>query len=135
MARPMLSRCPNCGGRLECTRLECTSCETVVLARYQPSPLAKLSPESLEFVEYFVRRRGNLKEMERELGESYWTLRSRLSEVIKEMGFDEGEAPVTAEEVAARRREVLDQLEAGAMDAQAAAAALSSLPAAEKGRS
>lgn len=134
MARPILSQCPNCGGKLEATRLECTSCETVILARYQPGALAELSPESLEFVEYFVRRRGNLKEMERELGESYWTLRNRLSDVIKEMGFDEGEAPLPAEEVAARRREILDQLEAGELDAQAAAAALASL-AAERGRS
>jgi len=78
-------------------------------------------------VEYFVRRRGNLKEMERELGESYWTLRTRLSEVIKEMGFDENEPPLPAEEVALRRREVLDQLESGAIDAKAAAEALASL--------
>ncbi len=127
MARPMLSQCPNCGGKLEATRLECTACETVVLARYEPCALGRLSPPSLEFVEYFVRRRGNLKEMERELGESYWTLRTRLSEVIKEMGFDENEPPLPAEEVALRRREVLDQLESGAIDAKAAAEALASL--------
>lgn len=127
MTRPILTQCPNCGGRLEVTRLECTSCETVILARYQTGALAKLSPQNLEFVEYFVRRRGNLKEMERELGESYWTLRNRLSEVIKEMGFDESEAPLPPEEVAMRRREVLDQLEAGEIDAKTAAAALAPL--------
>jgi len=127
MARPILTTCPNCGGRLQATRLECTACETVILARFEPCALGRLSPESLKFVESFVRRRGNLKEMERELGESYWTLRTRLSEVIKEMGYEEGEAVAPAEEMAARRREVLDQLEAGQIDAQQAAALLASL--------
>ncbi|NPV06890.1 MAG: DUF2089 domain-containing protein [Anaerolineae bacterium] len=134
MARTMLTRCPNCGGRLEATRLECRDCETVILARYEPCALGNLSPESLRFVELFVRRRGNLKEMERELGESYWTLRTRLSEVIQEMGFDEAEGAPTPEEVAARRREVLDQLEAGEIGAKEAATLLSSL-ASERDRS
>ena len=127
MARTMLTRCPNCGGRLEATRLECRDCETVILARYEPCALSNLSPESLRFVESFVRRRGNLKEMERELGESYWTLRTRLSEVIKEMGFDEAEVAPSVEEVAARRREILDQLEAGELNAKEAASLIASL--------
>jgi hypothetical protein len=123
----MLTKCPNCGGKLEATRLECCDCETVILARYEPCALGNLSPESLRFVESFVRRRGNLREMERELGESYWTLRTRLSEVIKEMGYDEAEGAPSAEEVAARRKEILDQLEAGELDAKEAAALLSAL--------
>ena len=127
MARTMLTRCPNCSGRLDVTRLECRDCETVILARYEPCALANLSPSGIQFVESFVRHRGNLKEMERELGESYWTLRTRLGEVIKEMGFDEAEAAISAEEVAARRREILDQLEARELDAKQAAALLSSL--------
>jgi hypothetical protein len=43
------------------------------------------------------------------------------------MGYDEAEGAPSAEEVAARRKEILDQLEAGELDAKEAAALLSAL--------
>lgn len=127
MARPMLRDCPNCGGRLEATRLECAACDTAILARYDPCRFCSLSPESLRFAEAFLRYRGNLKEMERELGESYWTLRTRLSEVIKEMGFDAAEPAPAPEEPRPRRRRILDKLEAGEIGAGEAAEMLADL--------
>ena len=36
----------------------------------------------------FVRNRGNVKEMERETGNSDWAIRRQLDEVITEMGMD-----------------------------------------------
>lgn len=126
--RKMLTECPNCGGRLEATRLSCTNCETVILARYEPCPMCRLSEPSMRFVEAFVKYRGNLKEMERELGQSYWALRNRLGEVIRELGFEDTERPGPSEEqVAISRREVLDRLEAGEIDAAEAARLLGSM--------
>ena len=122
--RKMLVKCPNCGGKMEATRLSCTSCETVILARYEPCPFCRLSEESQHFVESFVRYRGNLKEMERELGESYWALRNQLGDVIREMGFEDATPPAEDEEARAeRRREILDQLDSGEIDAAGAAEA------------
>jgi hypothetical protein len=128
----MLVRCPNCGGKMEATRLSCTNCETVILARYEPCPFCRLSEESQRFVESFVRYRGNLKEMERALGESYWTLRNRLGDVIHEMGFEDA-APAAEDEEARnqRRREILDQLDRGEIDAARAAQVLAELRDAE----
>ena len=125
--RKMLTMCPNCGGQLEATRLSCTNCETVILARYEPCSFCKLSVESLQFVEQFVRYRGNLKEMERELGESYWALRNRLTDVIRELGFEEAAEPVADDELATQRREILDRLDAGEIDAAHAAEMLAEL--------
>jgi hypothetical protein len=79
----------------------------------------RLSAESLGFLEAFVRNRGNLKEMERELGQSYPTLRNRLNAVIAELGF-ESVAPEAEEAVPAGRREVLDQLDRGEISASEA---------------
>lgn len=128
LMRKMLVKCPNCGGKLEATRLSCTACETVILARYEPCSFCRLPAESLAFVEAFVRYRGNLKEMEREMGQSYWALRTQLGEVIREMGFEEG-APGEEDEAARalRRREVLDQLERGEIEAPQAARLLAEL--------
>ena len=86
--RKILERCPSCGGALEIARLNCTSCETSVLGRYQPCPFCRLSPESTHFLLTFVRCRGNVKEMERELGISYWTVRRKLDELIEVLGFE-----------------------------------------------
>ena len=131
VAHKMLPECPNCGGRLEATRLSCTNCETVILARYEPCSFCRLSPQSLEFIEQFVRYRGNLKGMERELRESYWALRTRLGDVIREMGFEEaGEVP-SEEELAASRAAILDRLDAGEIDAAQAAEMLAELRDAE----
>ena len=87
--RKILERCPSCGGELEVTRLNCTRCETIVLGRYEPCRFCKLSPESLQFLESFIKSRGNVKEMERELGTSYWRIRSQLNTLIQELSFEE----------------------------------------------
>ena len=73
--RKILESCPTCGGEFAVTELTCTVCDTVVRSHYSPCPFCRLAPEDLEFMLIFVRNRGNVKEMERELGVSYWTIR------------------------------------------------------------
>src|SRR6185503_18138390 len=67
--------CPSCSSPLVVTQLNCTVCGTGVVGKFELSPFFRLSPESLKFLEFFVRNRGNVKEMERETGESYWAIR------------------------------------------------------------
>lgn len=124
--RKILEKCPSCGGELTVTRLACQQCETVVLARYAPCVFCRLSPEHLAFVLAFVKNRGNLKEMEREFGESYWVLRARLNDVIEALGF-ETQPPASQEALLAERREILARLERGEMNAAEAAQALAAL--------
>jgi hypothetical protein len=109
--RKILEACPTCGNPLVVTELSCTACDTVVHGRYAPCPFCRLSPEDLTFVELFVRNRGNVKEMERELGISYWSIRSRLDEVVAALGGDTPPAPATPGRM--QRREVLEQLDRG----------------------
>jgi hypothetical protein len=114
--RKILEKCPSCGGDLEVTRLNCTNCDTVITGHYQPCRFCKLSPDHQDFLEAFVKSRGNVKEMERELGISYWTIRSRLNDVIKALGF-EVEAPQEDEgDVKHRRKEILEQLDRGEIE-------------------
>jgi len=83
--RKIIEKCPGCGKDLIITRLRCPACETAIEGNYAPCPFCKLSEESLKFIELFFRSRGNIKDMERELGVSYPTVRSRLNTIIKEM--------------------------------------------------
>ena len=123
--RKILEQCPSCGRDLEVNRLSCTHCETVIQGRFVPCRFCKLSPESLAFVELFVKNRGNIKEVERELGISYPTARGKLNAVIEELGFQV--ETVEEDESAVRRREILDRLNRGEMKASEAAELLSEL--------
>ena len=115
--------CPSCSSPLVVTQLNCTSCGTGVVGKFELSPFFRLSPESLKFLEVFVHNRGNVKEMERETGESYWAIRRRLDEVITEMGM---EAP-HEEDLSTSRQVILGQLSRGEINVQEATRLLSQL--------
>ncbi len=104
-------KCPSCSAPLKVTQLTCVSCGTGVVGNFELSPFVRLSIESLQFLEVFIRNRGNVKEMARETEESYWVIRRRLDEVIEEMGFD-SDVP-SQKDLAASRQEILRQLSLG----------------------
>lgn len=116
--------CPSCSSPLVVTQLTCTVCGTGVVGKFELSPFFRLSPESLQFLEVFVQNRGNVKEMERETGESYWAIRRRLDEVITEMGI---EAPTNEDDLSTRRQEILARLSRGEINVQEATKLLSQL--------
>jgi len=97
----------------------------VIEGHYSPCTFCKLSPDSLRFLEIFVRCRGNIKEMERELGISYPTIRNRLNQVIRELGYE-----VRAEEEPEsriKRQEILQMLDDGKISPNEAAQMLKAL--------
>ena len=98
--RKMIERCPACGDHMAVRRMECVACDTAVDGQFQPSSFDRLSPESLAFVELFVRRKGNLKEMERELAVPYSTVRHRLDDVVRELEASADHLPPPAHEPA-----------------------------------
>jgi hypothetical protein len=141
MARDVISTCPVCEGELLITRLHCRSCGTALEGEFGVGRFGRLSREQLALLESFLRARGNLKEMERELGISYPTVRGRVDALVRALGLGDGEAPeaeeayepeanaagaasAAASDVAAERRAVLERLSRGELDATAAAAEL-----------
>jgi len=81
------NRCPVCDGELLVTRLQCSSCSTEVNGSFTLGRLASLREPHASLLEMFLRVRGNVKEMERELGLSYPTVRARLEEAFQAAGF------------------------------------------------
>ncbi len=110
--------CPSCSSPLVVTQLNCMACGTGVVGKFELSPFFRLSPDSLHFLEVFVRNRGNVKEVERETGESYWAIRRQLDEVITEMGFEE---TPREDDLSTRRQEILARLSRGEINVQEAA--------------
>ena len=107
-------QCPICqAGDLTVTGFYCRHCDSRVEGRFlAESPFAGLSPEQLAFAVTFVRCEGKLTRMEEELGISYPTIRARLHEVIRSLGYEPGkEEAVSVSEK--ERRKILEALEAG----------------------
>jgi len=106
----VLGRCPICGAEMRVTRLRCVNCDSELSGSFTLGKLFNLKPEQLRFVEVFVKNEGKIKDVETELGISYPTVRARLREVIRALGYEVGEeappTPLTPE----RRREILDAL-------------------------
>lgn len=112
------SACPFCRGELTVTRLYCPSCESGFEGRFAGGPFGGLSREQMAFVEAFVRCEGKFTRLEGELGLSYPTLRARLNEVVRAMGYEPGEEEPRAQEP--DRKRILDDLEAGRLGADEA---------------
>ena len=111
--------CPVCEQALEVTRLYCRHCDTALEGHFSLGRFYELSPEQLHFVETFVRCEGKLNRVQEELRLSYPTVRSRLHDVIRALGYEvaeDEEAVVTAE----MRHEVLAALAAGKITADEA---------------
>jgi hypothetical protein len=114
-----LSKCPVCDGELTVTRLHCDTCDTTVEGRFANGIFAGLTPEQLDFAETFIRVEGKMNRMTDEMGVSYPTLRNRLHEVIRALGYEPGREDIT-EIPDEKRRSVLEELDSGKISADEA---------------
>jgi hypothetical protein len=107
-----LSKCPVCDGELTVTRLHCETCDTSIEGRFANGAFAGLTAEQLDFIETFVRCEGKITRMEDEMALSYPTIRNRLQDAIRALGYDPGkeEANDISDE---KRRSVLEELDSG----------------------
>ena len=118
--RKPISNCPVCDGRLEPVKLKCTSCEMAMEGRFPISKLGLLTSDQQQFIEAFLVARGNIKEVEKELGISYPTVRKKLDEVIDALGY----APQAKRQ---EQLEILEAIEHGEMSPQEGIAAIQTL--------
>ena len=144
MVHDVIATCPVCSGELTIARLHCRSCGTALEGEFGVGRFGRLDREQLSLLESFLRSRGNLKEMERELGISYPTVRGRVDALIRSLGLADG-AAVDADEdfgagfadgftdepdgsdLAAERRAILERLARREISADDAAVALREL--------
>ena len=142
MPHDVISTCPVCSGELAVTRLHCRSCGTTLEGEFSVGRFGRLTREQLALLESFLRSRGNLRDMERELGISYPTVRSRVEALVRALGFgpraDADEpvaddatgtagAPSSDTDPAAARQAILERLGRKEMTAEEAATAIRAL--------
>lgn len=109
---PIPSECPVCHSELTVTRLNCRECDTVIEGRFISGPFAQLTSEQIDFVETFMKNEGKITRMEDDLSLSYPTIRNRLHEIIRALGYEPGkEAAVPLSDE--NRRKILEDLNRG----------------------
>ena len=108
---PVVGSCPVCGDTLAVTRLHCRSCDSALEGQFSLGRFYQLSPDQLAFVETFIRCEGKLTRLQQDLGISYPTARSRLTAVIRALGYEVQDRadPVPVEE----RKAILERLAGG----------------------
>jgi hypothetical protein len=106
---PIPAKCPVCGDELYVAKLVCTQCGTTIEGTFIPQRMTKVTAEQWDFVELFIRSEGKLNRVQEELGLSYPTVRNRLHEVIRAMGYEVGESEPEDE----LRQSILDDLADG----------------------
>jgi hypothetical protein len=120
----IVGTCPVCEDEMRVVRLRCRGCNSALDGDFELSRFLRLTPEQLYFAETFIRNRGKIKDVEEDLGISYPTVVARLDDVIGALGFEtERDDEVLRE----GRREILDHLSEGRIDAAEAAKRLREL--------
>jgi hypothetical protein len=144
MPHDVIATCPVCAGELAVTRLRCGGCGTTIEGEFGVGRFASLTREQTQVLESFLRSRGNLRDMERELLISYPTVRARVEALVRALGFgprDESDplpggdsqpgatatATATADAIQAGRRDILERLAGHELSAEEAAEAIRAL--------
>jgi hypothetical protein len=111
-AKHITALCPFCSGELRIGKLVCNGCDTQIETSL-PIPLFFRLPEELQqFILVFLRCRGSIRDVEKELGISYPTVCKKL-ELVNQL-LNSTAKPVNA-------REVLERVERGEITAAEAA--------------
>ncbi len=113
MAREALGKCPVCGENTQITTIYCSDCGTKIEGHFELCRFCRLTDEQKSFIETFIKCRGNIKEVEKELGISYPTVRNRLDDAANALGYESPQGTLQEEENLNRRMEILDELENG----------------------
>jgi hypothetical protein len=118
----IIGQCPICLEALQVTRLYCPNCDTTLEGHFGLGRFDQLTPDQLTFIETFVRCEGKINRVGEEMGVSYPTVRSRLTDVIRALGYEVGDgeeepAGIVSDDV---RKSILEELAQGKLTSEEA---------------
>ncbi|MDL2292207.1 DUF2089 domain-containing protein [Acholeplasma sp. OttesenSCG-928-E16] len=93
----VISKCPICNGDMEVKVLQCDHCNTKIEGSFRLSKFDYLTDAQLFFVELFLKNKGSIKAVEKDLNVSYPTVKKYLDDVIISLGYqieDQVEEPI-----------------------------------------
>ena len=78
-------QCPACESPLRVGRMFCGECGTEVCGDFELPPLARLTEKEQLFIVDFIKSSGSLKDMAKNIGVSYPTVRNMLDDIIDKL--------------------------------------------------
>ena len=115
---------PVSGEDLHISELACDESGVTIRGKFEIPRYSKLDAEQERFLETFLRCRGMLNSMERELGISYPTVKARLETLLEALGLTPVKDEAKQAKQAEKKQKVLDMLEKGEITAEEAKAKL-----------
>ena len=112
--KKIVAKCPVCDSSMVISEVHCEGCGTSLRGRFEIPLLCQLPEEHHQFLMVFIKNRGVIRDVERELGISYPTVRSRLDGLLSALGFTGRMESVEASHVI----EMLDRGEISAGEAE-----------------
>lgn len=97
----LISKCPCCNGTLNITSLQCPDCGVELRNTFEQSTFDRLDEDQMNFLLSFLKHRGNLKNLQEEIGLSYPTAKKRLEELLVTL-------EIAQEENNSAKQEVMD---------------------------
>lgn len=118
------AQCPVSGGPLYVSELTCEESGIVIRGKFRLPEHTALDEDKQAFLKVFLRARGVISTVEKELGISYPTVRARLDSLLEEMGLaaikEDQVSTTRKKKLDERRRQVLKDLEDGKISAEQA---------------
>lgn len=114
MKREVMGQCPICSGPVEITEVSCNSCKSTIKGHFKPCKFCTLSQENKDFAEIFIKNRGSIKEIERELGVSYPTVKGKLDLLVAALGYKNQDTTTPD------KKEILERLYRGELTSEEA---------------
>ncbi|MGE5630599.1 MAG: DUF2089 domain-containing protein [Caulobacteraceae bacterium] len=114
MKKEVLGQCPICHENIEITEVSCNSCGSTIRGHFSLCKFCSLPQEHKDFAEVFIKNRGNIKEIEKELGISYPTVKGKLDSLIEALGY-KNQVPASV-----NKKEILERLYRGEITSEEA---------------
>ncbi len=77
--------CPSCESALRVSQMKCESCSTEVNGNYDLPLFLKLTKDEQDFILAFFLSSGSIKEMAKQAGNSYPTMRNKMDDLIEKI--------------------------------------------------
>lgn len=120
-------RDPVTGQKLIITELATEDGAITIRGKFRVPEVAKIDRAHQEFLEVFLRSRGVISSVEKELGISYPTVRARLDALLEALDYKPIKEDRKNGKDSAAKRAILEQLEQGQITAEEAKAQLRSV--------
>ena len=116
MKKKIITTCPVCSETLRVSHLSCDACGSVLQGEFESCRYCRLPQDVFDFLDVFLKCRGSISDIEKEIGMSYPAVKSRIEKLMGALGYSDGSLKNRDE----KRQEILEAVRDGATNVEGA---------------